>query len=325
MAHDLDDGEPVAGSNIAETLANEFRQLGRTEAHILAPSETDDALALLVTAEGRQLHDFTTQVEQLRDQPRALRQQVVLGDEASFLRYLAEYKLEAPARSVVFVRTNALEAVLDYHGGPAQPAWCRHVATLPLPYSPEWERWASPRSLTQREFSEFIEAYVEDLTSIPAGSSLDQLAKTLELKTGTPADVVKASRGLSLTVEAQVNDAVNLGDGSVQVSFTEATKGAQAVTVPGLIAVSVPVFERGEHYLLGVRVRFAVKREGDRARVQWTLQPYQPTRIRDTAHADLAGRIIEATGLPVFIGHRENGQPVASAPLTYCGPVRERR
>jgi len=284
-------------SNIAETLAAEFQRLYGSKVHDLPTFPLAPSLTLLELPEGRRTEYLTERLDALLPRPRALVQRVTMTDLGALVAYITRYKT-AGATCFLFRDDPCVTAILDYHEAPETPAWGRHVVEFWLRHTDEWKAWSRVQGLDQRNFAEFIEDRVTDLAVAAGDSSVGQLAATLGLRLGSPGDVIRASRGLSLSVEAQVRDSAVLTDGTVQVQYVETAKASSA-EVPGLFAVQVPVFEGlGGSYLLGVRVRYRV----EAGRVKWTLVPHQPRRIEDAALAEVATFIREVAEVPVYLG-----------------------
>ncbi len=304
MTVDIDGLPP---ENIAGTLAREIKALGRVDIVPLGPAEAPVWLASI--PEGRTVRDLTQQFDARRPAPRALVQEVRLVGLDSFVAYVERFR--DPARSVVFLEpwpatknnSPSVVAVLDYHASPTQPGWGRHFAQMPLSYSARWLAWSQQLTFNQAALASFLEDNLTDLTTPPSGSSVAVLAERIGCKVGTPAEVLAASRGLQVTMEAQVRDAVQLANGTVQASFVE-NQTAGSVEVPGLFAVSVPVFEGGADYLLGIRVRYRVVRatDGSGARVEWSLRPSQADRLIEHARDELADTLRQRTQLLVYLG-----------------------
>lgn len=111
------------------------------------------------------------------------------------------------------------------------------------------------------------------------------------------------ARGLAVTVDSKVTNAVNLATGEGQLSYAEEHRdaGGQSLKVPGALLIAVPVFRSGFAYQIPVRLRYRVK-DGN---VTWTLAMYRPERYFDDAFMGACERVREETALPLFVGSPE--------------------
>jgi uncharacterized protein YfdQ (DUF2303 family) len=263
-------------------------------------------LAVLVTAEGATVENVTPWLEAAREQPNRTRATVALESEEAFVAYCQEWRGEALVRVFAHVPPGgggaSVEAVIGYDT-PTVPSWRDHRVTWAPALSEEWlawsKAWAAP--MGQRELAEFIEDRLADLVTPGAGdTSVRALADDLGLEFGTPAQVIAASRGLEVSASLAVRESVVLSTGASQVQFVEEAR-ATNVTVPGLFAVAIPLWEGGTRYLVPVRLRWRRKTEGEKPGLTWTLRPHGIERIMRAAKDHLLERLRTAD-LVVFEG-----------------------
>ena len=214
--------------------------------------------------------DITNDLALTREFPRARRGQVQLNDLSSFSAFVNRMKL---GNSVLFANfdpnVNTITAVFDYHDAmndpegtgqtsPARrnPQWARFSAAYSFPESRPYKAWSghNRRPLTQGELAHFIETNLLDVSEPKAIQETNaKIASALGLKVGSPADLLRVSRGLALAQEENVSQAVNTTTGETEVAYTLKAGGAAKVSVPGAFLITVPVFEGGEWFQLLVR------------------------------------------------------------------------
>jgi hypothetical protein len=281
--------ETPQGENIAATLAYEFHQL--QECDTLFENE-EEAIVVVSRPTHRTVEDVTPLLDRYRASPRFLQQTVHVYTVDDFVRYCDQFGSSA---TVVFVtpvheqnkqQGPEVLAILDYHEAPGEPSHCRHRVQYPLVASPGWQAWAKSQTFDQRAFAEFIEDRCLEITEPDPGGVTVELGAVLGYQVGLPSEVVRASRGLSLTIEAQVRESHTLANGSVEIQYAENARASEVV-VPPLFAVRIPIFEGTDPVELPVRVRYRVT-EG---RVQWSLLPHRPDLLRDQAFRSLAAAL----------------------------------
>lgn len=181
--------------------------------------------------------------------PPRIKQAVTLRDVDSFLGY---WKLYSDADSRVFADRDGdkLTAVLDYHQSQDDrlhdARWCSHKAILQLRYTEEWQAWTakSGEKMTQAEFAEFMEDNAPDVVHPPS-------AEMLELATT-----------LNATSSAQFEQATNLHNGQVQLSFREDIKGtfggAEKKNVPREFRIQLSVYDGQPMIEIVARIRYRI-------------------------------------------------------------------
>lgn len=197
------------------------------------------------------------------------------------------------AFSVVYADEDrgTITAVLD-HSAPEEPRWGEHQAVLRVPHSKEWKAWttADGHKMPQAAFAEFIEDNLEDIyvpegTSSPDGSTMLELAQTLNAK-----------RSVDFT------SSTKLSDGSGQISFKEEAKDSAGkngqIEIPESFHVAIPVYEGGYLYQVKAKLRYRVN-DGD-LRIWFDL--HRPEKVVETAFGEMVGRISEETGATVYEG-----------------------
>lgn len=273
----------------------------------------DEAMAgVLVAPHDMRVHSLKAYVDAYLPNPERRRGTASFQELGSFIAHANRFK--AP-ESAVFAEPSPqapkLTTVLDYHLAGADEDRIKarhgeHRGVYHFPLADEWKTWrgADAKTMNQAQFAEFIEANILDVVD-PA--SAGDGAKLFALNTGctfaSPAALMTLSRGLAVTVDSKVTNAVNLATGEGQLSYAEEHRdaGGQSLKVPGALLIAVPVFRSGFAYQIPVRLRYRVK-DGN---VTWTLAMYRPERYFDDAFMGACERVREETALPLFVGSPE--------------------
>lgn len=215
--------------------------------------------------------------------------------------------------------------VFDYHervnvdgerNRDALPQFGGHRATYHFPVSDEWKIWNqfNEQKLTQTEFAEFLEDRINDvevppnLTGEPESDDdptrkLRLLLSSLGGSLAGPARLMELSRGLKVTAEERVHQAVNLSNGETQLQYTHEhlDEQGQPLKVPNLFLINIPVFQFGDVFRVPVRLRYR-SRGGS---ITWSYSLYNKDRVFDTAFKEAVAQVSQETTLPVFIGYPE--------------------
>jgi uncharacterized protein YfdQ (DUF2303 family) len=204
-------------------------------------------------------------------------------------------------------KSPALLAVLDYHraGAVAAPRFGKHRTSYQFPVSEEWAAWMAPRdSLDQASFAAFLEDRIGDVmdpSSVGEGTRAD--AEKLGINLVGPAKLLELARGLSVRVDSQVAQHVNLSTGETSLAFDEAhkDKAGKPLKVPNGFVVAIPIFRGGALYQIPVRLRYRV-RSGS---ITFSTALHRPEESFRDAFAEACAKAAEATGLPLFYGKPE--------------------
>lgn len=203
----------------------------------------------------------------------------------------------------------SLVTVFDYHpptDNVYEAQWGKHRAFYAPELSEEWKAWtgAHGKTLDQRAFAEFVEDHVADVIVPPADD--EKLAALAELVGGryaTPADLVTLSRGLQVSSEVKVRDAVTLSTGEIAVTYEESHRDGKGapLQVPNLFVLAIPVFYAGPLYRIPVRLRYTLREGG----VKWSVHLVRHDRVFDHAFEEICEAVRTATSVPLFIGAPE--------------------
>lgn len=204
-----------------------------------------------------------------------------------------------------------LLAVIDYHPDAQEldprPAarFCQHRVKYPFPLSQSWKEWSGifTQAMAQGAFAEFIEDHIADLAT-PDAAEKEALEPKMLTKFGTPADVMKLSRGLSVQAETKVIGAVVLQSGEREIAFEESHKSldGKPLKVPGLVLLNIRMFEGGAFTRVVLRLRYRLAG----GKVLWMVDPYNLRETTLFALREEVGKVVVGTGLPVYEGKPES-------------------
>lgn len=157
--------------------------------------------------------------------------------------------------------------------------WGQHRACLCFTESRKLKEWRKTLEwMGQMDFSNFLEDHLEDVVH-PSGQDLLSIATDLE------ASATGAFKGR-----------VNLDNGSVAMRYQNETE--TTVEVPRNLVLGVPLFEHGDRYRLGARLRFVIAGGSVKFRLLFTnLQD-----AKDQEFERIVQEIEEKTKLPIYRG-----------------------
>jgi len=171
---------------------------------------------------------------------------LVLLTLESFARAVTTHRDE---RTEVFADSERAEitAVFDSleGGGQGDPdlvrgGWGQHRARIGFAESRKLGEWKKTTQwMGQEEFANFLEDHMEDVVE-PKGQDLLSIATDLEA----------SSRG-------NFKGRVNLANGTVSLCYQDEVE--TTVAVPRHLTLGIPLFEHGDCYALGARLRYLVK------------------------------------------------------------------
>lgn len=291
---------------VVQDIAEYLKDLPRV-VPVDATEPARGAAALIAIGPGTTLVNLREYLDSFRAAPRRRRGAFTVAREQDFLSLVRDY-LE-PDRTLVTVQFSqstpsmlTATAILNYHDrgpgrGPENAAWADFRITYAVGQSDAFRAWSTQVGqgwVATRAFAEFIEERIMDL--VLGDEYASALAERAGLHLGSPAEVIGASRGLTLTGKKTVRDAVTLSDGGVEVEFTESS--TPSVVVPGMAAISIPLWEGGERVVLPVRLRYRMGEQGITWRVQlWTLRDLIEQEV-----SEFVLRAENALGVPVVVG-----------------------
>jgi hypothetical protein len=293
----------------------EFFQNNKRVEHLQAV-EPDGEVSLIAVPQGYTLQSTKPFVDAMRELPVRSKGTSEHLSLESLVAHINRFKDEGTVLFADVSNKNApgLLAVLDYTmpGHPRNGDW---RASYNFPISEEWLRWGrsfveagSSGGITQAQFAELLEERATDLLHPDsAGEVLKDDMGKVGLALGTPQEMLALSRGLAVSSESKLANAVKLDNGGVKLQWEETstagdpTTGAP-VTVPGGFVIAIPVFDGGEVFQLAVRLRY--RKNGPN--LVWQLIPRRKNKVFDVAVRDTASKVQLATDVPLFYGRPES-------------------
>lgn len=242
--------------------------------------------------------------DELRSAPKRRKGTATVNTIAGFIDLVNYHKDESSAIFGVFDGSAGLTAVIDYHTKDNQPRFGAHRVRYPFPFTQQWQAWFKHDNqvFIQSDWGVFLEDRVADLAS-PEDGEAGEFGRLFQTTFANPADMMQLSRGLALTVEANVKDFRILQSGEAEISYEEVHKDSRGekLRVPGLFVVNIPIFVDDEPRRLIARLRYR-KKDG---RIVWFYSLYQAREIVRLAMAEALNRSGEETALPVYEGMPE--------------------
>lgn len=202
-----------------------------------------------------------------------------LNDAASFADYVKRFV--TPTTTLCLTADHRFVARLDYHDSQHRPN--AHTATYPLELSPEWKAWSAlhDKWLTQQQVIELFEERRGNIAS-PAAADLIRVAEDF-----------KAHSSVEMTTRYnRVTQSVTM-----VVAAEENKRGADEITPPADILISIPVFKHGKK--VDLTALFSWSGKPDRFA---KLRFVEMEAARDAAIAHERELIAALTTMPVLMG-----------------------
>lgn len=286
-----------------------------TEEHVTPQKITvtrgnGDVAEVVAVPCGLTLQSVKHLLDEQRETPERIRGTAKLDEVESFLLHVARFRSEATAIYASRSTTSpGFVAVYDYHA-PGAPAWAQHRAEFRPALSPAWRAWqsANGEEMNTGAFAEWWEEHAVEVLD-PAGEAAKDATtrlRAIDLRVGTPSEVLALSRGLEIRVESTVSDVKRLATGEMKLTYDEQVKGANGapLDVPAAFVVGVPVFDEGvEGDVWALPVRLRMRRQA--ASIAWSFHLLDADVTFHTAVDRLIEKVRAKTGLPVLIGTPE--------------------
>jgi uncharacterized protein YfdQ (DUF2303 family) len=222
--------------------------------------------------------------------PTRIRAKVSLDVLKSFVLYVNKHKSEHSR--IYFERADVRNnrgprfiCVLDDNGNAADTAdWREHTATLALLHSRQYVMWTKHNNvaMSQDAFVDFIEANLPDIVQ-PDG-----------------ADLLELCRNLEITKNASFSSMTRTQHDNVSFAYSEETKaGKGVINVPTKLAISIPIFERGQ--CVGIDAKFKFTLNEGKLRLSFELLRMPDTL--DDAIDTAVDNVSDQTELTVLYGN----------------------
>ncbi len=266
----------------------------------------ENGVQILTLPVGMEVQSVKDELEEYLTRPERRKGVAKLQELESLIEHTNRFK---GPNSVLFANkdTPSIQCVFNYNeaGATGQAEFGDHRALYTFPFSDQWKAWLDrdEQWMKQDIFAEFIEERIMDIGDPSAAGELAMhLAAVLETSFASATRLVELSRGLSVTVKNQVANHVRLGSGETEMMYkTEHNEpGGAKLKVPGAFLISIPVFQGGAFYKIGVRLRYRVG-----GHVEWSYSMHATDRVFEHAFNEACDKAIEGTSLPLFRGAPE--------------------
>jgi len=258
------------------------------------PLYDEAGAAKLVVPKGMTVVDIQADLDKRAEAPRRATGDVRVNTLEAFIALTNRH---VSPETVVYVDDGAqpkLVAVLNDHGGGAEPGWRDHrIVYLPA-LSEEWKAWAANegKPLAQVTFAELLEDRCLDVIApSSAGPKTQGIIEQLGVKAAYPAELQGLAKGLSVKVDQHVKEVRRLDSGEMQVIYSEQHNGedGKPLSVPNAFVVAIPVFLGGAAYTHVVRLRYRA-REG---RITWSYNVVHADQAKRDAVLDMMSTVRE--------------------------------
>lgn len=272
-------------SRIGPVLPGETLEAVLHAARIAAPViERGEGIAYAFVPAGFKLQD----IGDPHRLPPYIKQSVTVDDAESLIQYANRF---SDSRSVIIADLDALSigAVLDWHSGNQEPSYdplfsmpCQHRAALKLRNSEEFARWAAMENKLhdQAVFAEFLDENSSDIID-PEPAVMIEIARDLEATQG---------------VKFKANNRLQTGERSFSYETETHVKGD--LKVPQRFRLAIPLFHGEEPTEIEASFRFRPQSDGLKLGFVWRRVEF----VRQAKFREIAHRVAEATGLPVYHG-----------------------
>lgn len=304
---ELSDMETETGAafELAERLGG-FEKIDVTD-----PNDPARTIAVGVLPSGKRLENLKPFLDKFLQWPERRKGRAALRTLDSLIAHANRFKdVDSALFAVPDTTSPSIQCVLDYHlqgaPGTVRARHLEHRGMYSFPVSEQWKAWMNVNNVEQdtETFAAFIEDRLLDIVD-PAGletaSATALLAEKLGVKLATPAHMMKASRGLSIRVNHDVENAVTLQTGEVAIRFTEKHEPAGNETVPAAFAINIPVFEFDNPWTIAVRLRY----RHVAGAIRWRCCLYRHDVTFEKAFTSSCERAASETKLPLFYGSPE--------------------
>lgn len=299
------------GSPLA-TMATALRDLHGAEVVTFGPENAGTA-HLVILPKDKRVEDLQPVLDKYLVRPNRRTGTATLTDLSSLLSHAERF---ASPESAVFADPNRsapkLTVVFDYHPATSDEEkaprtdWMVHRAVYAPTLSDAWKVWSQfdGKPMSQGDFATFIEDRLMDLV-VPNldDPTLKTFADLVQGKFAEPSALVALSRGLQVSVDVKVRNAVQLNTGAIQVQYEEVHEDGQGapINIPNLFQIAIPVFYGGANYRMAARLRYRLSGQ----KLQWHYSLVRPELVFDDAFLGIVEKVRAESKLPVFLGTPE--------------------
>jgi uncharacterized protein YfdQ (DUF2303 family) len=158
-------------------------------------------------------------------------------------------------------------------------------------------------------FAEFLEDRIVDVEHAADADFADEQTVDFIDKLGgrtkiaSPTALLELSQGLSINEQSVITQNAKLQSGEGQVVFqSEHTDASgQAVNIPSMFVITIPVFKNGPYYRILARLRYRVSGGS----LSFWYELWRTDRVFDHAFKEAVETVKAQTELPVLLGAPE--------------------
>lgn len=257
---------------------------------VLGRPEAPDVYAVVIP-DGYRIEDLAPALREQLPRPARPRSYLSLDTEDSFIAYALRFAPDYPEATIRMSRKGEsgslgrAEVVFDDHlpGDGTRAGWQQFGAFWSLALAPEYLRWREKSGvmMEQVEFARFLEENIEDIED---GATLLGIAMTMQARTNTEA-----------------KSAIRLDNGQIQFVYAESIDAKAGpngkVTIPATFTLNLRVLRGAKAgYRVVARLRYRIG--GNGLRLWYDIN--RLADLEDLARDEVAGRLAEATQIPVF-------------------------
>lgn len=164
--------------------------------------------------------------------------------------------------------------------------------------------------MSQLNFAMFIEQNVLDLAEPPAPDKESPALKEIRMRCGgfyAPVNkMVELSKGIAVRADerAVIKHDLNTGEATINFSSEHTDVNGDAVKVPNMFVIVIPVLEGGKAYQLPCRLRYRL----NNGSIIWWYEVINLDKAIELAVNEELEAIKEKIGLPVYYGDLPQGR-----------------
>lgn len=279
-----------------EELIDGIKASGGVESAVsgLAMGSVSDAVMVRRNADGSAsfAKDVQDAIESRLPAPRRRMGASAFYDVESFVAAVNRWK--EPDRTTLWVDTGVcrVRAILNDNPAGAEGAdWRDFLLTYNAPHAPEWLKWTgtADKEMSQDDFASFIDANLEDVTSVPTAE---------KGKYPSPIELLEMARNLQIHIRGQFERKIDpaSGTGTLVVKDEHETYSSK---IWRAFPLALRVFDGGTTYVVEARIRFRISN----GKAYFAFSLYRADEIKRDAFKAIRERIAkECEGCPVFAG-----------------------
>lgn len=265
---------------------------------------------LVIAPQGMSVKHVKDFVDKERIAPEILKGTTALHTCDSFIEFANRYKSD---NSAIFYskQQQKITCIFDC-ATKEQASFEQHKAVYAFPFSKELQAWANNNGekMSQLNFAMFIEQNVLDLAEPPAPDKESPALKEIRMRCGgfyAPVNkMIELSKGIAVRADerAVIKHDLNTGEATINFSSEHTDVNGDAVKVPNMFVIVIPVLEGGKAYQLPCRLRYRL----NNGSVIWWYEVINLDKAIELAVNEELEAIKEKIGLPVYYGDLPQGR-----------------